>query len=147
IVETLFTACDENDYNVRLTTEESLNKFVKNLKEVVLTRIQVELHRIIKHNPNVEPKILKDQLFEHHNQNVSTRLIICYLVNRMNDKLDSTSMINNEKRTSATKLVNQLYFFPIRYILNMDGTIKSHDELRISAKCATPTCLSHLSTI
>ncbi|CAF4062179.1 unnamed protein product [Rotaria sordida] len=59
IVETLFTACDENDYNVRLTTEESLNKFVKNLKEVVLTRIQVELHRIIKHNPNVEPKILK----------------------------------------------------------------------------------------
>ena len=56
-------------------------------------------------------------------------------------------MINNEKRTSATKLVNQLYFFLIRYILNMDGTIKSHDESRISAKFAIPTCLSHLSTI
>ncbi|CAF4179501.1 unnamed protein product, partial [Rotaria sordida] len=62
----------------------------------------------------------------------------------MNDKLDSTSMINNEKRTSATKLVNQLYFFPIRYILNMDGTIKSHDETRISAKCAIPTYLLSL---
>jgi len=65
----------------------------------------------------------------------------------MNDEFDSTSMINNEKRTSAAKLVNQLDFFPIRYILNMDGTIKSHDESRISAKCAIPTCLSHLSTI
>ncbi|CAF5145638.1 unnamed protein product [Rotaria sp. Silwood1] len=28
-VETLFTTCDENDYNVRLTAEENLNKFVK----------------------------------------------------------------------------------------------------------------------
>ncbi|CAF5152751.1 unnamed protein product [Rotaria sp. Silwood1] len=44
-VETLFTTCDENDYN--------------NLKEAVLTRIQVELHRIIKHNPNVGPNALK----------------------------------------------------------------------------------------
>ncbi|CAF1505292.1 unnamed protein product, partial [Rotaria sp. Silwood1] len=52
----------------------------------------------------------------------------------MNDKFDSTSMINNEKRTSTAKLVHQLYFFPIRYILNMDGTIKSDDESRISVK-------------
>ncbi|CAF5166603.1 unnamed protein product, partial [Rotaria sp. Silwood1] len=58
-VETLFTTCDENDYNVRLTAEENLNKFVKNLKEAVLTRIQVELLRIIKHNPNVGPNALK----------------------------------------------------------------------------------------
>ncbi|CAF1447311.1 unnamed protein product, partial [Rotaria sordida] len=63
IVEILFTACNENDYNVPLTAEESLNKFAKNLKEVVLTRIQVELHGIIKHNPNVEPKILKGVLW------------------------------------------------------------------------------------
>ncbi|CAF1260364.1 unnamed protein product [Rotaria sp. Silwood1] len=38
----------------------------------------------------------------------------------MNDEFDSTSMINNEKGISAAKLVNQLYFFPIRYMLNMD---------------------------
>ncbi|CAF3848943.1 unnamed protein product [Rotaria sp. Silwood1] len=86
-------------------------------------------------------------LFEHQNQNASTRLIIGYPVNKMNDKFDSTSMINNEKRTSAAKLVNQLYFFPIRYILNMDGTIKSDDESCISVKCAIPICLSYLSTI
>ncbi|CAF4186465.1 unnamed protein product [Rotaria sp. Silwood2] len=30
------------------------------------------------------------------------------LVNKMNDELDSTSIINNEKRTSAAKLVGQL---------------------------------------
>ncbi|CAF4998203.1 unnamed protein product [Rotaria sp. Silwood1] len=78
-VETLFTKCDENDYNVRLTAEESLNKFVQNLKEAVLTRIRVELYRIIKHNPNVGPNALKDQLLEHQNQNASTRLIIDYL--------------------------------------------------------------------
>ncbi|CAF4064578.1 unnamed protein product [Rotaria sp. Silwood1] len=65
----------------------------------------------------------------------------------MNDEFDSTSMINNEKRTSAAKLVNQLYFFPIRYILNMDGTIKGDDESRISVKYAIPICLSYLSTI
>ncbi|CAF5001025.1 unnamed protein product, partial [Rotaria sp. Silwood1] len=29
----------------------------------------------------------------------------------MNDEFDSTSMINNEKRTSVAKLVNPLYFF------------------------------------
>ncbi|CAF5092756.1 unnamed protein product, partial [Rotaria sp. Silwood1] len=58
---TLFTTCDENDYNVRLTVEENLNKF--NLKEAVLTRIQVELHRIIKHNPNVEPNALKGYFY------------------------------------------------------------------------------------
>ncbi|CAF1497598.1 unnamed protein product, partial [Rotaria sp. Silwood1] len=74
-VETLFTTCDENDYNVRLTAEESLNKFVKNLKEADSTRIQVELYRIIKHNPNVGPNALKDQLLEHQNQNASTHLI------------------------------------------------------------------------
>ncbi|CAF3848927.1 unnamed protein product [Rotaria sp. Silwood1] len=45
-VETLFTTCDENDYNIRCAAKESLNKFVKNLKEADLTRIQVELHRI-----------------------------------------------------------------------------------------------------
>ncbi|CAF1429014.1 unnamed protein product [Rotaria sp. Silwood1] len=45
-VETLFITCDENDYNIRFATEESFNKFVKNLKEADLTRIQVELHRI-----------------------------------------------------------------------------------------------------
>ncbi|CAF1066773.1 unnamed protein product [Rotaria sp. Silwood1] len=60
-VETLFTTCDENDYNVRLTAEENLNKF--NLKEAVLTRIQVELHRIIKHNPNVGPNALKGYFY------------------------------------------------------------------------------------
>ncbi|CAF3964268.1 unnamed protein product [Rotaria sp. Silwood1] len=65
----------------------------------------------------------------------------------MKDEFDSTSMINNEKRTSAAKLVHQLYFFPIRYIFNMGGTIKSDDESRISVKCAIPICLSCLSTI
>ena len=29
----------------------------------------------------------------------------------------------------------------------MDGTIKSDEESRVSIKCATLTCLSHLSTI
>ncbi|CAF5168867.1 unnamed protein product [Rotaria sp. Silwood1] len=62
-VETFFTTCDENDYNVRLTAEENLNKFVKNLKEAVLTRIQVELHRIIKHYPNVGSKALKGYFY------------------------------------------------------------------------------------
>ncbi|CAF3889180.1 unnamed protein product [Rotaria sp. Silwood1] len=78
-VETLFTTCDENDYNVRLTAEENFDKFVKDLKEADLTRIQVELYRIIKHNPNVGPNALKDQLLEHQNQNASTHLIIDYL--------------------------------------------------------------------
>ncbi|CAF1516765.1 unnamed protein product [Rotaria sp. Silwood1] len=58
-VETLFLTCNENDYDVRMTAEESLNKFVKNLKEADSTRIQVELYRIIKHNPNVGPNALK----------------------------------------------------------------------------------------
>ncbi|CAF4625462.1 unnamed protein product, partial [Rotaria sp. Silwood2] len=58
-VETLFTTCDENHYNVRFTAEENLNKFIKNLKESVFIRIQVELHRIIKDNPNIERKALK----------------------------------------------------------------------------------------
>ncbi|CAF5089064.1 unnamed protein product, partial [Rotaria sp. Silwood1] len=58
-MKTLFTTCDENNYDVRLTAEENLNKFVKNLKEAVLTRIQVELYRIIRHNPNVGPNALK----------------------------------------------------------------------------------------
>ncbi|CAF1131567.1 unnamed protein product [Rotaria sordida] len=79
-VETLFTTCDENDYNVRLTTEESLNKFVKNLKEAVLTRIQVELHGIIKHNPNVESKVLKEFissfLFSRHGLDLTSSLEI-----------------------------------------------------------------------
>ncbi|CAF3966829.1 unnamed protein product [Rotaria sp. Silwood1] len=56
-VDTLFTTCDENDYNVQLTAEENLNKF--NLKEADLTRIPVELYRTIKHNPNVGPNALK----------------------------------------------------------------------------------------
>ncbi|CAF1297667.1 unnamed protein product [Rotaria sp. Silwood1] len=56
-VEKLFTKCDENDYGVRLTAEENLNHL--NLKEVDLTRIQVELHGVITHNPNVEPTALK----------------------------------------------------------------------------------------
>ncbi|CAF4799124.1 unnamed protein product, partial [Rotaria sp. Silwood2] len=68
-------------------------------------------------------------------------------VNKMNDEFDSTSMINNEKRTSAAKLVNQLYFFPIKYILNMNDIIKSDDESRICMKYATLPCLSYLSTI
>ncbi|CAF5030309.1 unnamed protein product, partial [Rotaria sp. Silwood1] len=69
-----------------------------NLKEPKLTRIQVELHRIIKRSPNVGsrganfswpiqqicyPMVIArflmtnaiNQLFEHHNQNVSTRSI------------------------------------------------------------------------
>ncbi|CAF5175545.1 unnamed protein product, partial [Rotaria sp. Silwood1] len=58
-VETLFTTCDENDSNVRLTAEENFDKFVKDLKEADLTRIQVELYRIIKHNPNLDPNALK----------------------------------------------------------------------------------------
>ncbi|CAF3885248.1 unnamed protein product [Rotaria sp. Silwood1] len=62
-MKTLFTTCDENDYDVRLTVEENLNEFVKNLKEVVLTRSQVESHRIIKHNPNIEPNALKGYFY------------------------------------------------------------------------------------
>ncbi|CAF1314795.1 unnamed protein product [Rotaria sordida] len=30
-VETLFTTCDENDYDVRFTVEENLNQLVKGL--------------------------------------------------------------------------------------------------------------------
>ncbi|CAF4200677.1 unnamed protein product [Rotaria sordida] len=59
------------------------------LKQANLTRIQVKLHGIIKHNPDVGSKAFPD---------------------KMNDKLYSTSTINNEKQTSAAKLVNQLYF-------------------------------------
>ncbi|CAF5101850.1 unnamed protein product [Rotaria sp. Silwood1] len=62
-VEILFTTCDENDCDVRLAAEENLNKLVKNLKEANLTRIQVELHRIIKRNPNVGPRALKGALW------------------------------------------------------------------------------------
>ncbi|CAF0997220.1 unnamed protein product [Rotaria sordida] len=42
IVETLFTTCNENDYD--------------NLQKPKLTTIQVELHRIIKRNLNVGPR-------------------------------------------------------------------------------------------
>ncbi|CAF3787916.1 unnamed protein product [Rotaria sp. Silwood1] len=62
-VEILFTTCDENDYDVRLTADENLNQLVKNLKEANLTRIQVESHRIIKHNPNIEPNALKGYFY------------------------------------------------------------------------------------
>ncbi|CAF1623735.1 unnamed protein product [Rotaria sp. Silwood1] len=58
-MKTLFTSYDKNDYDVRLTTEEYLHQLAKNLKESDLRKIQVELHRIIKHNPNVGPKALK----------------------------------------------------------------------------------------
>ncbi|CAF1340189.1 unnamed protein product, partial [Rotaria sordida] len=44
----------------------------------------------------------------------------------MNDELYSKSMINNEKQTSVAKLANQsCFFFPIRHLLNVHGTIKS----------------------
>ncbi|CAF1474527.1 unnamed protein product [Rotaria sp. Silwood1] len=56
-------------------------------------------------------------------------------------------MINNEKRTSAAKLVNKLYFFLIRYMLNMDGTIKGDDESRISVKCAIPIYITYLLSL
>ncbi|CAF1277551.1 unnamed protein product [Adineta ricciae] len=384
-METLFMHCDETDHDVRLAAEENINKLIKNLKETHLPRVQVELHRIIKRNPNVGPRALKgalwrfaelanviharkirpffehlsaafssiaarpedivhekladyydmifrilgqsindkeikellsvylenmshesslirrssaaclivicryarypmavarylmtyaiDQLLEHHNQTDSTRLIngylvliknlvqllgmnieefvsslkniqqplntsksldtneqhlpinirqliecidmICYLclqhtdhnvvssaletleillkystlfdldqllistenrlieetrvyqvlkstyptyrrsfidindtslelTNKSTEELDSTSTINNEKRTSAAKLVEQLIS---KYILNLDGTIKSDDESRVSIKCTTLTCLSYLSAI
>jgi hypothetical protein len=42
------------------------------------------------------------------------------LTNKINDEVDSTSIINNEKRTSAAKLVEQLiskYFFFIKIFL------------------------------
>ncbi|CAF4961903.1 unnamed protein product [Rotaria sp. Silwood1] len=48
-MKTLFTTCDENNYD--------------NLKEANLTRIQVELHRIIKHYPNVGSKALKGYFY------------------------------------------------------------------------------------
>ncbi|CAF1527478.1 unnamed protein product, partial [Rotaria sp. Silwood1] len=56
-------------------------------------------------------------------------------------------MINNEKRTSAAKLVNQLYYSPIRYILNMDGTTESDDESCISVKCAIPIYITYLLSL
>ncbi|CAF3598174.1 unnamed protein product [Adineta steineri] len=62
-VETLFLNCDDNDHDVRLATDENLNKLIKNLKDIHLTRIQVELHRIIKRNPNVGPRALKGALW------------------------------------------------------------------------------------
>ena len=34
-----------------------------------------------------------------------------------------------------------------RYILKTDGAVKSDEESRVSIKCATLTCLSHLATI
>ncbi|CAF3339200.1 unnamed protein product, partial [Rotaria sp. Silwood2] len=139
IVETLFTTCTKNGYDIRLTFEENLNKLVKNLKEPNLTRIQVELHRIIKRNPNVGSSALKvknSNLFDFDQLLISTQFGSIewtrisqalktadptyqrsfieineqqdILVYKMNDELDSTSMINNEKRTSAAKLVEQL---------------------------------------
>ncbi|CAF4247205.1 unnamed protein product [Rotaria sp. Silwood2] len=54
----LFTTSDENDYDVQSAVEENLNKFFKNLKEANLIRIQTELHRIIKFNPNVRSRTL-----------------------------------------------------------------------------------------
>ena len=71
--------CDETDHDVRLAAEENINKLIKvnillgyhhrlsisydeqNLKETHLPRVQVELHRIIKRNPNVGPRALKGQ--------------------------------------------------------------------------------------
>ncbi|CAF4303649.1 unnamed protein product [Rotaria sp. Silwood2] len=142
IVETLFTTCTKNGYDVRLTFEENLNKLVKNLKEPNLTRIQVELHRIIKRNPNVGSRALKanvihpkkirpfsellsavfcsiaacsedivhEKLSEYYELifRILDRLINDKEYVKMNDELDSTSVINNEKRTSAAKLVERL---------------------------------------
>ncbi|CAF0772812.1 unnamed protein product [Didymodactylos carnosus] len=61
--EALFLHCDEQDYDVRLAAEENTTKLVKSLKEVQLARVQVELHRIIKRNPNVGPRALKGALW------------------------------------------------------------------------------------
>ena len=60
-VETLFSSCDENDHDVRLAAEENISKLVKvRLWRAIgfdhyclYSRIQVELHRIIKRNPTV----------------------------------------------------------------------------------------------
>ncbi|CAF1504321.1 unnamed protein product [Rotaria sp. Silwood1] len=53
----------------------------------------------------------------------------------------SILMINNETRTSAAKLVNQLYFFPIRYVLNIDDityilSLCEHGDLHLRGACA-----------
>ncbi|CAF0989463.1 unnamed protein product [Didymodactylos carnosus] len=61
--ETLFSHCDEQDYDVRLAAEENITKLVKSLKELQLTRVQFELHRVIKRNPNVGPRALKGALW------------------------------------------------------------------------------------
>ncbi|CAF1381858.1 unnamed protein product [Rotaria sp. Silwood1] len=50
-------------------------------------------------------------------------------------------MINNEKRTSTAKRVNQLYFFSIRYILNMDDityllSLCEYGDLHLRGACA-----------
>ncbi|CAF4207370.1 unnamed protein product [Rotaria sordida] len=130
-METLFTTCDENDYNVPFTAEESLNKFVKNLKEAVLTRIQVELHRIIKHNPSVEPKALKEYyelIFRILGRSINgkeiKKLLMPYSVN----------MLSHGHSTFSNDAINQLFEHQnqnanTRLIIGYLGSIKNLTQL------------------
>ncbi|CAF4233516.1 unnamed protein product, partial [Rotaria sordida] len=64
------------------------------------------------------------------------------LLNKINDELDSTSMINNEERTVNCKLAEQCISNPYE-----NGTIKSNDQSSISIKYVILICLSHLTTL
>ncbi|CAF4016460.1 unnamed protein product [Rotaria sp. Silwood1] len=93
-MKTLFTTCDENDYDVRLTVEENLNEFVKVLYSMTVCQISKcntcekdstilsEYYELIFRSlgrPINDKEIKVNQLFEHQNQNTSTYLIIGYL--------------------------------------------------------------------
>ncbi|CAF1367987.1 unnamed protein product [Rotaria sp. Silwood1] len=142
-MKTLFTTCDENDYDVRLTVEENLNEFVKNLKEVVLTRSQVELHRTIKHNPNVGPNALKDQLFEHQNQNTSTYLIIGYLsliknliqllgIKLLEDSIQHTTSSCILAKVSLAQLIDDIDFRILTYLEQQQKQLKQqYPDIRV----------------
>ncbi|CAF1322442.1 unnamed protein product [Rotaria sp. Silwood1] len=93
-MKTLFTTCDENDYDVRLPVEENLNEYVKVLYSMTVCQISKcntcekdstilsEYYELIFRSlgrPINDKEIKVNQLLEHQNQNASTRLIIDYL--------------------------------------------------------------------
>ncbi|KAG8226325.1 hypothetical protein J437_LFUL009902, partial [Ladona fulva] len=51
-IETLLQLCDDQDSNVRMIADESLNRIIRALTDTNVVKIQVELHKEIKKNGN-----------------------------------------------------------------------------------------------
>ncbi|KAJ8959892.1 hypothetical protein NQ318_011628 [Aromia moschata] len=125
-IEALLKLCDDQDSDVRMTSEECLNRIIRAANEGHIGKIQIELHKEIKRNGEARPLRTALWLFSMLAKHIKPHKGKPYVVNMF------PSLIKIAERTEES--IHETLAVSLSKIMSVLGCFSSENEVKVLLK-------------